>query len=212
MPLSNWLIIYFQKNGVIIMKKSLAEMTLEELWALFPVILKEHNPQYKDWYEAEKQNILKSMNVDDIIRINHIGSSAVRGLLSKPTVDILLEVDGGCNISRFIDDLKSLGWGLMKRENEPMLMSFGKGYTPEGFADRVYHLHVRYFGNWDELYFRDYLIARPDVADEYGKLKLKLLKDFKYKRDEYTEAKAEFVLKYSKMAKCEFKNRYKPIL
>jgi len=194
------------------MKKSISEMTLEELYELFPVILKEHNPQYKEWYETEKQNILKSISADDIIRINHIGSSAVKGLLAKPTVDILLEVDGGCNISRLIDDIGSIGWGLMTRGNEPMGISFGKGYTRDGFADKVYHLHVRYFGNWSELYFRDYLIAHPDVADEYGKLKLNLLKDFEHLRDEYTKSKTEFVLKYSKMAKCEFQNKYKPEL
>lgn len=31
--------------------KELSEMTLEELWQLFPIILKEHNPKYKEWYE-----------------------------------------------------------------------------------------------------------------------------------------------------------------
>jgi len=194
------------------MKKPISEMALEELYELFPVVLKEHNPQYKEWYEIEKQNILKNISADDIIRINHIGSSAVKGLLAKPTVDILLEVDGGCNISRLINDIGSIGYGLMTRSNEPMGISFGKGYTRDGFADKVYHLHVKYFGNWDQLYFRDYLIAHPDVADEYGKLKLNLLKDFEHLRDEYTVAKTEFVLKYSKMAKCEFQNKYKPRL
>ena len=67
------------------MKKSLSKMTLEELHKLFPVILKEHNPQYKEWYKTEEQNILKNINADDIIRINHIGSSAVKGLLAKHT-------------------------------------------------------------------------------------------------------------------------------
>jgi len=192
------------------MKKSLSKMTLEELHKLFPVILKEHNPQYKEWYKTEEQNILKNINADDIIRINHIGSSAVKGLLSKPTVDILLEVDGGCDISRLVTGLKSIGWGLMKKETAPMKMSFSKGYTPDGFADKVYHLHVRYFGNWDELYFRDYLIEHSDIANEYGELKLRLLKDFEHNRDEYTEAKSEFVLKYSEIAKRKFQERYKP--
>jgi len=38
-------------------RKDLNKTTLEELWQLYPIILKEHNPQYKHWYEAEKQNI-----------------------------------------------------------------------------------------------------------------------------------------------------------
>ena len=81
-----------------LVKKQLSEMSLEELWELFPIVLKEHNPQYKNWYETEKQNILKKIKADDVVRINHIGSSAVEGLLSKPTVDMLLEIDGCCNV------------------------------------------------------------------------------------------------------------------
>lgn len=70
-------------------------------------------------------------------------------------------------------------------------------------------------GNWDELYFRDFLIANPDVATEYGNLKLNILKDIEKGIIEripngYSEAKLAFVEKYSKVAKQEFQNRYKP--
>jgi len=65
-------------------------------------------------------------------------------------------------------------------------------------------------GDWDELYFRDFLIARPDVAEEYGKLKLQLMKDFEHDRDAYTKAKTDFVLKNSIAAKLVFPDRYKP--
>lgn len=71
--------------------KELSEMTLEELWQLFPIILKEHNVHYKDWYEIQKQELLNYIDIKNIKRINHIGSSAVEGLIAKPTVDILLE-------------------------------------------------------------------------------------------------------------------------
>jgi len=192
------------------LKKQLSEMTLEELWELFPIILREHNPQYNGWYEAEKQNILKNTNANDIARINHIGSSAVKGLISKPTVDILLEAAGNCDISHLADDLSAIGWEFMKKENEPIKFVFSKGYTPDGFADRVYHLHLRYFGDWNELYFRDYLIEHTEVANEYGRLKLNLLKNFEHNRDGYTQAKSEFILKYTEIAKHEFQNKYKP--
>ncbi|MCL2077525.1 MAG: GrpB family protein [Oscillospiraceae bacterium] len=192
------------------MEKQLSEMALKELWELFPIVLKEYNPQYNEWYEIEKQSIFSNINADNIARINHIGSSAVVGLISKPTVDILLEVVNDCDILRLIDDLIVIGWGLMKKQDEPIKLTFNKGYTPNGFADKVYHLHVRYSGDWEELYFRDYLIEHADVANEYGILKLNLLKDFEHDRDGYTEAKSEFILKYSEMAKRDFQGKYKP--
>ena len=77
------------------MKKRLEEMSLEELWRLFPVILKEYDPAYPVWYEEERSRILKIVGKENIFRISHIGSTAVTGLLSKPTVDILLELTAG---------------------------------------------------------------------------------------------------------------------
>lgn len=193
------------------MGKVLSEMTLEELWELFPIILCEHNPEYKEWYLKEKENIEKAVGVNTIERINHIGSSAVEGLIAKPTVDILLEVD--CNSD--IDDLKlrleSADWTLMALEKEPDLkMSFNKGYTPNGFAEKVFHLHVRLLGDWDELYYRDYLMVHKDVAKKYGELKQQLKKKYEHDRDGYTEAKTEFIKKWTEQARKDFANRYLP--
>jgi GrpB-like predicted nucleotidyltransferase (UPF0157 family) len=190
-------------------KKQLSEMSLEELWKLFPVILKEHNTQYKAWYAVEEKQLLDTLGPEAIIRINHIGSSAVEGLVSKPTVDILLEIDGGVLVDGLIEPLTAIGWGLMRREDNPIKLIFNKGYTPTGFAPKVYHLHVRYAGDWSELYFKDFLMAHPDTAEEYGRLKMRLQKKLEHDRDAYTEAKTEFIVKYSKAAKQEYGNRYK---
>ena len=163
------------------MTKSLSEMSLEELWQIFPIILKEHNPEYKNWYLEEKSNLIAVLPGNYIERINHIGSTAVPGLLAKPTVDILLEIKREADLSKVETKLKDAGWTLMHRnqEDEELDLVFNKGYTPEGFADRVFHLHLRYLGDWDELYFRDYLIAHPEIAEKYGKLKEKLKKEYK---------------------------------
>ena len=190
--------------------KPLSEMSLEELWNLFPVILKEYNSACKDWYAEEKANLEKVIGTQYIRRINHIGSSSIAGLIGKPIVDILLEIDKDHDI---IEQLKKTlldaGWLLMSSEIEPNLkISFNKGYTPNGFADKVYHLHVRHFGNWNELYFRDYLSDHEDVSIEYGNLKLSLLKEFEHNRDGYTDAKSDFINKYSKIAKQLYQNRY----
>jgi GrpB-like predicted nucleotidyltransferase (UPF0157 family) len=47
-----------------------------------------------------------------------------------------------------------------------------KGYTKDGFKGQAYHIHVRYSGDWDELYFRDFLIQNPLVAKEYENIKI----------------------------------------
>jgi len=194
------------------MGKELSEMTLEELWELFPIILKEYNTDYRDWYEIEKQKLLNCIDKKNIMRINHIGSTSVEGLIAKPTVDILLEINSETNIEQLKNILLHNGWLLMSSENKPfMKISFNKGYTKRGFAEKVYHLHVRYYGNWNELYFRDYLIEHKEVVDEYEKLKLRLIEKYEHDRDGYTDAKSDFILKYTQKAKEEYDDKYNPI-
>lgn len=193
------------------MGKVLSEMSLEDLWELFPINLKEHNPAYKEWYISEKEVIISSVGRSDIKRINHIGSSPVEGLIAKPTIDILLEVDCNCDIEQLKIKLINAGWLLMAFKNNPDLkMSFNKGYTPNGFAEKVFHLHVRFLGDWDELYFRDYLLIHKDVAEKYGELKQRLKEQYEHDRDGYTEAKTKFITKWTKIARKDFGNRYVP--
>jgi GrpB-like predicted nucleotidyltransferase (UPF0157 family) len=127
-------------------------------------------------------------------RIDHIGSTAVDGLLAKPIVDILLQIGNDCDSGDLKDKLAAAGWLLMAEQTNPYLqLDFNKGYTPEGFAERVYHLHARRVGDWDELYFRDYLIAHPQTAAEYATLKRRLFADYEFDRDAYTEGKGDFI-------------------
>ena len=192
------------------MEKELSEMTLEELWVLFPIILKEHNVEYKNWYEIEEEKFINLIGEKDIARINHIGSSAVNGLLSKPIVDILLELKDGCNLDIIIDRILDEGWTLMSSQEEPyMSRVFNKGYTKHGFAERVYHLHVRLAGDWNELYFRDYLIDCKEVAEKYGQIKSELIDKYRNNRDGYTDAKSDFILQHTKDARKKYGSRYK---
>ena len=179
------------------MKKKLSDMTLEELWQLFPIFLTEHREVWKDWYAEEQQQLLSFL--PEPLRIEHIGSTAIKGIWAKPIIDILIEVPLGTRLA----ELKHLFLDhdyLCMSESENRI-SFNKGYTEEGFAERVFHIHVRYEGDNDELYFRDYLNAHPQVAKEYEQLKLRLWKDFEHNRDGYTEAKTGFIRKWTAEAR-----------
>lgn len=190
--------------------KKLEEMTLAELWELFPIILKEHRWEYKRWYEEEEQQLTKLFADFPIQRINHIGSTSVEGLIAKPIVDILLEFPDGYDMEDASARLQKAGWIVMNDDSESRTLDLNKGYTPEGFAEKVYHLHVRAMGDWDELYFRDYLRKYPEVARQYEELKLGLKEKYEHNRDAYTDEKADFVQKYSQKAREEFGSRYLP--
>ena len=46
------------------MPKKLSEMTLEELWQLFPIILTEPNPAWEAWYLEERDFLLSKLKND----------------------------------------------------------------------------------------------------------------------------------------------------
>lgn len=191
--------------------KELKDMTLEELWALFPIILREHNPQYRSWFDEEARGLRRLIGDEAVFRVSHIGSTAVPGLLAKPTVDILLEVNSGMDEETLIGILSRGGWTLMARGKKAgQIASFNKGYTPAGFAPKVFHLHARRPGDWDEPYFRDYLREHPETAKEYAALKRSLFERFEHDRDGYTEAKTDFVRRYSALAKKAHPGKYAP--
>ena len=194
------------------MSRELSEMSNEELWELFPIILSEHKSEWFDEYLKEAKYLVENIGKENVIRISHFGSTSVPGLLAKPTIDILLEITELTenNSQAFIDKVISLGYNYTYQPSNPLPhMMFMKGYTPRGFEGQVYHLHVRYRGDWDELYFCAYLRKHPEVAKEYGDLKLRLIKDFEHDRDGYTNAKTEFIRKYTLLARKEFNDCFR---
>lgn len=179
------------------MSKKLSEMTLEELWQLFPVILSEHKPYWADWYSEEVESLQKVLPKG--IGFHHIGSTAVNGIMAKPVIDILISVPSNAAMEQTSKILQNVGYLVMSTDENRI--SLNKGYTENGYAEKVFHVHLRINGDTDEIYFRDYLNAHPETAKEYERLKLQLCGRYKHDRDAYTQAKTDFVRKYTQLAK-----------
>lgn len=188
------------------MAKSLGEMSLEELWQLFPIVLTEHDKDWANWFTDEHDLLTNILAEIEPSRISHVGSTAIDQIWAKPTVDILIEIQKNTELDQVNRILSNSGYICMSKSNTRL--SLNKGYTENGYADRVFHIHVHFMGDNDELYFRDYLNANPNVAKEYENLKLKLWDEFKNDRDGYTDAKELFVSQYTSKAKAEYKDIY----
>jgi GrpB-like predicted nucleotidyltransferase (UPF0157 family) len=123
--------------------------------------------------------------------IEHIGSTAIPGLMAKPIIDIMAGVK---------DLPSSLGAreavaGLTYRyfPYRPDVMHWFCKPSPE---HRTHHLHLVPVSSslWsDRLVFRDYLRSSATAAAEYAELKLALAEQHQFDREAYTEAKGEFV-------------------
>lgn len=182
----------------------LKDLSLEELWELFPIYFVDSNAEFEKQYSAEKENLGMLLG-DYAKRISHIGSTAIRGIITKPIVDILIEIDFA-NKDNVKEILLNNNYILMYEAFDKI--SFNKGYTANGYADKVFHIHIKAYGDCDELYFRDYLNDDYEKAKEYEKLKEDLYSKYKPNRDLYTAGKSDFVQAITKSAKVKYQNRY----
>ena len=181
------------------MGKELSEMTLAELWELFPIFLVQHDDKWKNYYKEIEASIMDLLPDYPVERISHIGSTAIQGIWAKNIVDVMVEISEKADMEELAHVMERNGFIGMSAETNRI--SLNKGYTKEGFADKVYHIHLRYTGDNDELYFRDYLNEHPQVAKDYESLKLELWKKYEHDRDAYTDAKTEFIRKWTTEAR-----------
>ena len=173
----------------------LQNLSLKQLWELFPIVLVPHNPEWETWFSEECEALQKVIPHDALVAIHHIGSTSVPEIWAKPIVDILVELKTSANMNAIAKSIEETGW--IRMSETKTRISLNKGYTLQGYAERVFHLHLRYEGDNTEVAFAEYLRNHSDVAKEYEKLKLSLWHKYEHDRDGYTEAKTDFIQKYS---------------
>ena len=188
------------------MGKKLSEMTLEELWDLFPIFLVPYDSKWYEYYNEMEISIERLLSDYPVDRISHIGSTAIHNIWAKNIVDVMVEIPQSVDMKEIARVLEQNGF--IRMSSEAKRISLNKGYTENGFADKVYHIHLRYTGDNDELYFRDYLNEHPDAAKEYETLKLRLWKQYEHDRDAYTDAKTDFISKWTAESRKEYGDRY----
>ena len=123
--------------------------------------------------------------------IEHIGSTAVPGLLAKPIIDLMMPVADLESSRPAIKLLKRSGYVYADYRSDVM-----HWFCKPSLQARTHHLHLVPFESplWNErLTFRDYIRKHPQYATTYANLKRKLAKEFRFDREAYTEAKGPFV-------------------
>lgn len=191
-----------------IRKNEIGNLTTEEFGKLFPIVIVPYDNSWTDLFKSESELITNTLGNDVALRIEHFGSTAVEGLSAKPTIDILVEIPHLTNELKemIISRMKAIGYHFIWRtDDKNPYMNFVKGYTPEGYSGNQFHIHMgdKSHSLWDRIYFRDYLRRHKNTAREYETLKLQLASKFRFDREAYTNAKAEFVNRITAIAKNE---------
>jgi len=146
-------------------------------------------PYSKDFPELFKKKKEEILKLYEDCEINHIGSTAVKGLGGKGIIDILVAIDNWSKEDDLLEVLKELGYThIHERENGRRFVS--KEASKVGYKD--FHFHIVKKGNKEYerlISFRDYLRENPKKAEEYFKIKKEAegfsLSDYNEKKEEF---------------------------
>lgn len=148
-----------------------------------------YDPLWPLEYAAEAERIARAC--DDLpFRIEHVGSTAVPGLVAKPILDIAVAIHSYDMVPLCATALARVGYQYahwVELEND---------YTFEKGVERTHHVHLVEHGSrqWgDYLRFRDALRANIELARDYERTKIELGAKFCGDRAAYTRAKADFI-------------------
>jgi GrpB-like predicted nucleotidyltransferase (UPF0157 family) len=163
------------------------------------VELLSYKPLWKKLYEKEKK-LLQDVLGKDILDIQHVGSTSVPGVKSKPIIDIAVGIKSLKIGKKFLKPLKKLSYEYRGNAGVKGRLFFAKGSR----KNRTHYLHVEKLNskNWkNHIIFRNYLCRNKKAVKEYNKLKERLAKEFKDNRDKYTARKEFFIRKIINKAK-----------
>ena len=153
------------------------------------VFLREHDPA---WFTIGAQIVarLRPLLGERVVAVEHVGSTAVPGLAAKPIIDIAVGLSRLEDYESLIQPLAALDYNYIPEIRIPGEYFFRR-HEPSAF-----HLHVLEYNSphWQNyLFFRDYLCANPQVAQEYIELKRELAERYANDRPSYTRGKAQFI-------------------
>lgn len=123
-------------------------------------------------------------------RIEHVGSTSVPGLPAKPVIDLDVVVTAA-DIPSAIERLAALGYAHKGDGGLPGREAF---WSPRGEAR--HHLYLctpDALAFQDQILFRDYLRANPEIAREYAALKRELAARHGADRAAYQTGKEGFI-------------------
>jgi GrpB-like predicted nucleotidyltransferase (UPF0157 family) len=158
-----------------------------------PVVLEPYSQSWPARFESIKERLADIFPRDDF-DFEHIGSTAVPGLIAKPVIDIMLGAASLAAIELKIDALAAIGFHYVAEFNAVMPMR--RYFVLPASRPREAHLHAVVRGGkfWcDHLLFRDALRRDAALATAYRALKLDLASKFANDSAAYADAKTDFV-------------------
>jgi GrpB-like predicted nucleotidyltransferase (UPF0157 family) len=171
------------------------------------ITLVEYDPDWPREFERESGLLLRSLG-DSVTKIEHIGSTSVPSLVSKPIIDIMVGLRDFSEAGSLVPKIVNIGYTYFPEFED--VMPFRRFFKKFIHDTATHHIHMVEIGGefWlRHLLFRDRLRSDPATAAEYASLKKELAKrDWKVSND-FAEAKTEFIKRIEAEALVSWKMR-----
>lgn len=195
------------------------------------VKLEKHDPKWKSLFEIEKKELLNALtqsvrhitikDCDSVlsskkIKIEHIGSTSIPDICSKPVIDIMIGIEEEKQLDSNIDKIISLGYTYVQKyeiympfrryffklKNPdiqlPKIIGFNDPDINKGNHEDCFHIHMVKINSdfWiNQLLFRNYLRENYKARKEYENVKKSLAKIEWNSINDYAEAKSDCISK-----------------
>ena len=144
---------------------------------------------WKTEFEKIKTELGSALG-DLIVGIEHVGSTAVKGMSAKPCIDLDVIIKDYSVFDSVVEKLATIGYihegnlGIKDREafkysDKPHLMAHHLYVCPQ-YSDEL-HRHIT---------FRDFLQSNPDAAAKYSKIKENAAELYPNDIDKYIQYKS----------------------
>jgi GrpB-like predicted nucleotidyltransferase (UPF0157 family) len=150
-----------------------------------------YNPEWAEAFQIEK-NHLQILLGKRCLDIQHIGSTAVPGMVAKPVLDIGVTVAEISVIFTSIEGMNELGYVYFGDQRERGDFFFAK-VTGDQESCFVHMLQSTDPAWLEFLRFRDHLIENAYDRYRYMRLKLEIAAQYGHNRRAYTVAKECFI-------------------
>jgi GrpB-like predicted nucleotidyltransferase (UPF0157 family) len=162
---------------------------------IIAVKLVSHSQEWAAMAAAESAR-LKAALGDLLLRVEHIGSTAIPGIMAKPIVDLIPLVGSIEALDARRPDIEALGYDYLGEFGLPTRRYCRLNDPTTG--ERKFQLHFYALDSPQmarHLAFRDYLCARPAVAKEYEAEKQRAAKLHPDDTLKYNDAKNDWIKK-----------------
>ena len=163
------------------------------------VVVVPHDVRWKEAFASESRLVARCLG-ENVVATHHIGSTSIPGILAKPIIDLLIEVAD-------VHAVDSCNEAMELARYEPMgeFGISGRRYFRKDDANGVRSHQVHVFQSGDpelarHLTFRDFMLAHPEIAQEYSDLKRALALAHPEDIDAYIDGKDEFIKRVDEKA------------